>query len=579
MDFLRQNVFPYWKSILVILIPLALLPLPVVIPTSESRCGYVVILMALYWMTEAVPLAITSLLPVVLFPLLGIMSTGDVCIAYMKETNMMFIGGLMVAIAIEHCNLHKRIALGVLLMVGSSPRWLMLGFMITTMFLSMWISNTAATAMMVPIVLAIIDEIYKDEEEEVFHDEYMSNELKLEEKPTKEEEYLESVVSSQQVIVTARKPDKRKVSDEEVGQKNTRDAMMFSVSFSSNIGGTGTLTGTPPNLAMKATLNSLYPEQTDMNFATWMAFNVPGMLINVFIAWIWLQLLFIGFDWKAERENKQAQQKARALIKMKLKELGPMTFHEAMVLTLFIILALLWFFRDPQFIPGWAAPWHEIGIQVEDATAAILIVTLMFMIPAQPDFWCLRPKEATGKVKAGPALLNWQVCQDKIPWGIVLLLGGGFALSDAVKVSGLSDWLGIQLEGLKVLPQFAILVIVCVMTAIVTEVASNTATANILLPVLAKMSEQIGVNPLYLMLPAAVTCSYAFMLPVATPPNAIVFTAGKMKAKEMIKTGFMMNIFCVIVLCALTETLGVALFDIKTFPDWANKTEITIVSP
>ncbi|KAK2714010.1 hypothetical protein QYM36_008568 [Artemia franciscana] len=418
-----------------------------------------------------------------------------------------------------------------------------------------------------------------DEEEEVFHDEYMSNELKLEEKPTKEEEYLESVVSSQQVIVTARKPDKRKVSDEEVGQKNTRDAMMFSVSFSSNIGGTGTLTGTPPNLAMKATLNSLYPEQTDMNFATWMAFNVPGMLINVFIAWIWLQLLFIGFDWKAERENKQAQQKARALIKMKLKELGPMTFHEAMVLTLFIILALLWFFRDPQFIPGWAAPWHEIGIQVEDATAAILIVTLMFMIPAQPDFWCLRPKEATGKVKAGPALLNWQVCQDKIPWGIVLLLGGGFALSDAVKVSGLSDWLGIQLEGLKVLPQFAILVIVCVMTAIVTEVASNTATANILLPVLAKMSEQIGVNPLYLMLPAAVTCSYAFMLPVATPPNAIVFTAGKMKAKEMIKTGFMMNIFCVIVLCALTETLGVALFDIKTFPDWANKTEITIVSP
>ncbi|KAK2714009.1 hypothetical protein QYM36_008568 [Artemia franciscana] len=412
-----------------------------------------------------------------------------------------------------------------------------------------------------------------DEEEEVFHDEYMSNELKLEEKPTKEEEYLESVVSSQQVIVTARKPDKRR------SKKNVLRASLLAVAYSANIGGTGTIIGSSPQLAFKGILATLYPEQTDMNFATWMAFNVPGMLINVFIAWIWLQLLFIGFDWKAERENKQAQQKARALIKMKLKELGPMTFHEAMVLTLFIILALLWFFRDPQFIPGWAAPWHEIGIQVEDATAAILIVTLMFMIPAQPDFWCLRPKEATGKVKAGPALLNWQVCQDKIPWGIVLLLGGGFALSDAVKVSGLSDWLGIQLEGLKVLPQFAILVIVCVMTAIVTEVASNTATANILLPVLAKMSEQIGVNPLYLMLPAAVTCSYAFMLPVATPPNAIVFTAGKMKAKEMIKTGFMMNIFCVIVLCALTETLGVALFDIKTFPDWANKTEITIVSP
>ncbi|KAI9557048.1 hypothetical protein GHT06_016845 [Daphnia sinensis] len=579
IETLRFRVLPYWKTYILVLLPLVLLPLPVIGQGKEARAGYVIIIMAIYWMTEALPLAITSLLPVVLFPLLGIMSTGKVCTAYMKETNMMFIGGLMVALTIEHCNLHKRIALRVLLLVGASPRWLMLGFMLTTMFLSMWISNTATTAMMVPIVEAVVQELFKDGDEEMKRDPNVrmvpdgmstcssSNTFDIDLDSSEgvsqnlEAVSIDSIAdvgkSCQELTSSADQSDDLCV--------NMRKCFLLSVAYSANIGGTGTSIGSGTNLVLKGVFKELYGSAPGLNFASWMAFNVPGMLINTFLAWIWLQCLFLGFKRTTADDNAHAAV-VKKLIRTKYEELGPMTFHELATLILFILCVALWFFRDPQFITGWAE--FLPAVEVDDATAVMTIVLLLFIIPAKPKFW----NRQTGERNCdgpSPALLEWKLVQDRLPWGIVLLLGGGFALSDASKASGLSSWLGDQLAVLSFLPPFAIMLIICIMTAAVTEVASNTATANILLPILSEMAVTIKVNPLFLMLPATVTCSYAFMLPVATPPNAIVFAAGKMNPVDMVKAGLLMNVVCVVVICVLMASFGSFIFGFDEFPDWA----------
>nr|CAH0105112.1 unnamed protein product [Daphnia galeata] len=563
LKFFRNHIFPFWKSIIVVSVPLLLLPLPVISGTKEALCGYTILIMAIFWMTEALPLPITSLIPVVAFPLFGILDTGAVCMAYMKETNMMFIGGLILALGIEFCNLHKRVALAVLLLVGAKPRWLMVGFMGTTAFLSMWISNTATTAMMVPIVEAVVAELYKDAEDEKSvrssHTTVaISNDSIAELVPDSQtKENPEKNLPFSQEAKAAEKEKRRKV----------RVGIMMSIAYASNIGGTGSLIGSSPQLALKGIVQETFGT-TELNFASWMAFNIPGVIINLFFAWLWIQFLFIGFN--EQSSDAEGERQVKKMIRKKFNDLGPVTFHEAAVLVLFLICVMLWFFRDPGFVPGWA---HFIeDAHVDDATAVMIIVMFLFSIPAKPSFWCLRPKGETGPEKPSPALLDWKYVQDRLPWGIVLLLGGGFALSDATEASGLSDWIGQQLTGLQVLPPFVIMLIICIITATITEIASNTATANILLPILADTAVSIKVNPLYLMVPATVTCSYAFMLPVATPPNAIVFSAAKMNPVEMMKAGWFMNLVCVIVICVLMETWGNVIFNSKDFPIWANST-------
>ncbi|XP_046440679.1 solute carrier family 13 member 5-like [Daphnia pulex] len=565
LKFLRNHIFPYWRSIIVVSVPLLLLPLPIIAGTKEASCGYIILIMAIYWMTEALPLPITSLIPVVAFPLFGILDTGDVCMAYMKETNMMFIGGLILALGIEFCNLHKRVALAVLLLVGAKPRWLMVGFMGTTAFLSMWISNTATTAMMVPIVEAVVAELYKDEDEKSVGSSHItvaiSNDSIQELVPDSLSFKDNSEKSSSSPLSQAAKDTEKE------RRRKVRVGVMMCIAYASNIGGTGSLIGSSPQLALKGIVQETFGT-TELNFASWMAFNIPGVIINLFFAWLWIQYLFIGF--KGQSSDQDREKEVKKMIRRKFRDLGPMTFHEGAVLILFIICVMLWFFRDPGFVPGWA---HFIeDAHVDDATAVMIIVLFLFSIPAKPAFWCLRPLGETGPEKPSPALLDWKYVQDRLPWGIVLLLGGGFALSDATQASGLSDWIGQQLIVLKVLPPFVIMLIICIITATITEIASNTATANILLPILADTAVSIGVNPLYLMVPATVTCSYAFMLPVATPPNAIVFSAAKMNPVEMMKAGWFMNLVCVVVICVLMETWGSVIFNSNEFPAWANTT-------
>ncbi|XP_064082052.1 Na(+)/citrate cotransporter-like isoform X5 [Macrobrachium nipponense] len=587
-------VRPFWRTIWVVLTPILLSPIPLAMNHAAARCGYVILIMAAYWMTEALPLAVTALIPVFAFPLLGILSTGECCLVYMKETNMMFLGGLTVAIAVEHCNLHKRIALFVILNVGQSPRRLMAGFMLTTMFLSMWISNTASTAMMVPIVDAILVELYATRSKKLPEENATAIDLsansgqnQLELSPAGEngvtdghniKERAEAeggVVTTTEVVTTKSTSLTATPPDEEC--RALRDMCFLATAYAANIGGTGSLTGTGPNLVVKGVLASSFSQPTGLNFATWMAFNVPGMILCVILAWVWLQVLFMGLFRKKspiQQSTPERTNAVRKLIRQKYKELGPMTHHEATVLTLFIILVLLWLFRAPEFVPGWSAWFKDAfeGIEVDDATPAMLIVTLLFILPARLNFWCFRNPKDPGPPQPSPACMNWQVVHEKIPWGVVLLLGGGFAMAEGANKSGLSAWLGDQLVAFNVMPKEAIVFVVSLMTAMLTEVASNTATASILLPVLKEMALNINVNPLYLMLPAAVCCSYAFMLPVATPPNAIVFSAANMKSADMMKAGFLMNIICVVVITVMINTLGVALFDLQHMPPWANST-------
>ncbi|GAB6030174.1 hypothetical protein CHUAL_005850 [Chamberlinius hualienensis] len=588
----KSKILPYWRSYVLIITPLALLPLLIVVGTKEARCGYGILLMAVYWMTEALPLPVTSLLPVVLFPLFGIMSTEEACRQYLKETNMMFIGGLIVAIAVEHCCLHKRIALKVLLFIGCGPKRLMAGFMFVTMFLSMWISNTATTAMMMPIVEAVLDELFRNEmpERDEITEVKCMNTLVITE--SKQNLGIPKVKTCETTLYDSKedldamdnsniewKPssnggsgpstptgeEMRKAYKAE--KKLYRVIVMLSVAYSANIGGTGTMTGSGPNLVLKGMLTNIYGPNTGLNFATWMLFGIPTMLLCVVGAYGWLLFLY-RFKRPKIHSDEDNSKFVRHIVKVKYDDLGPITFHEICVLVLFIAVVLLWFFRDPQFIPGWASLFPLA--EVDDGTAAIFVCIFLFAVPASINFWCFRRGDARNLAdKPGPSLLDWNVVQKKMPWGVVILLGGGFSMAEASKVSGLSAWLGQQLVPLHVLPPAAIVVVVCIMTAAVTEVTSNVATATVLLPVLSNLAKSLEVHPLYLMFPATITCSYAYMLPIATPPNAIAFSTGKMKSKDMLFPGLFMNILCVAVITLTINTLGVAIFDLNTFPDWA----------
>ncbi|XP_051956580.1 solute carrier family 13 member 2-like [Xyrauchen texanus] len=594
--------------LIIFITPFLILPLPLVIPTPEAKCGFAIILMALYWCTECMPLAITALLPVVLFPMMGIMQSGQVCVQYLKDTNMLFIGGLLVAIAVEHWNLHKRIALRVLLIVGVRPALLMLGFMIVTAFLSMWISNTATTAMMLPISQAVLKQLSTTEAE--------ADEKELREGQYNQAFELAEVSDTKPPLDDYDTGDKLSISsDPEAGinplsehRRKEREAkylrlskgMSLSVCYSASIGGTATLTGTTPNLILKGQMDEIFPDNADViNFASWFGFAFPNMVLMLVLSWLWLQCIYLGFNFKKSfgcGTNDEGDKDAYRVMKNEYKKLGLISFAEGAVLVIFVLLVILWFTREPGFMPGWASElFNKNGQFVTDGTVAILMSTLFFIIPSRVEcFSSSKEKNYEGegveqegekqdnedkqekkerkKLAAPPTLLNWKVVHERMPWNIVLLLGGGFALASGSEVSGLSIWLGKSLAPLKNIPPFAISLILCLLVGTFTECSSNTATTTLFLPILASMATTIGLHPLYVMLPCTISASLAFMLPVATPPNAIAFSYGNLKVLDMARAGFMLNIIGILCINLGINTWGWALFKLDTFPSWTNVT-------
>ncbi|XP_016130406.1 solute carrier family 13 member 2-like isoform X1 [Sinocyclocheilus grahami] len=590
---------------IIFITPLLILPLPLVFPTPEARCGFAIILMALYWCTECMPLAITALLPVILFPMMGIMESGKVCVEYLKDTNMLFIGGLLVAIAVEHWNLHKRIALSVLLIFGVRPALLMMGFMIVTAFLSMWISNTATTAMMLPISQAVLEQLSATEAD--------SDEKELREGQDNQAfELTEVNIKHPLDNVTGDKPNnnpdlearinalsERRRKEREVKYLRLFKVMSLSVCYSASIGGTATLTGTTPNLILKGQMDDIFPDNNDViNFASWFGFAFPNMVLMLALSWFWLQFMYLGFNLKNSFGcglKNEGDKEAYRVMKNEYKKLGPISFAEGAVLVIFVTLVILWFTREPGFMPGWATElFNKNGQYVTDGTVAIFMSTLFFVIPSRLHCSCSvsandehdeeaegvgeeekQKKDKKNKLRGTPTLLNWKVVQEHMPWNIVLLLGGGFALARGSEVSGLSKWLGESLAPLQSIPPFAISLILCFLVGTFTECSSNTATTTLFLPILAFMATTIGLHPLYVMLPCTISASLAFMLPVATPPNAIAFSYGNLKVLDMAKAGFILNIIGILSINLGINTWGMAMFNLGTFPAWANTTNAT----
>uniref|UniRef100_A0A3B4AA03 Solute carrier family 13 member 5a n=1 Tax=Periophthalmus magnuspinnatus TaxID=409849 RepID=A0A3B4AA03_9GOBI len=542
-----MSVLPVWVRILrrvwslkttFILVFTPFLLLPLATGTKEAACAYVIAVMAVYWCTEALPLAVTALLPTVLFPLLGIMESKDVCVQYLKDTNFLFVGGLLVAVAVEHWDVHKRIALRVLLMVGVRPALLMLGFMMVTAFLSMWISNTATTAMMVPIVQAVLDQG---------------------ESPTgtrREEPLLVLSLGVEELC------------DEEEESLRRSKGLLLSVCYAASIGGIATLTGTGPNLVLVGQMSQLFPQNGDViNFASWFAFAFPTMILMLLLAWLWLQLLYIGCkSCGCGSSRSEEEDSAFALIQEQHRSLGPISFAQCSVLLLFSLMVALWFTRDPRFMDGWATHLFNNNKEyVTDATVALFVAVLLFILPSEPPthlcFWRSTPSESSVPAGPAPALLTWGVAQKKMPWNIVLLLGGGFALAKGSEESGLSRWLGEQMTPLQSIPPWAVAVVICLLVATFTECASNVATA-----------QSMSLNPLYVMIPCTLSASFAFMLPVATPPNAIVFSYGYLKVSDMARSGVVMNIIGILCISLAVNSWGRVLFGLDHFPEWANTT-------
>ncbi|XP_053481372.1 solute carrier family 13 member 3 isoform X1 [Ictalurus furcatus] len=585
MDLLKfaKKLWYVRKQLVLLITPGLLLPLLFLVPEKEGKCLYVVLLMAVYWCTEALPLAVTALLPICLFPTMGILPSKKVCPQYFLETNFLFLSGLVMATAIEECGLHRRIALRVLKIVGVKPAWLILGMMITSSSLSMWLSNSATTAMMLPIANAILESLFGDLES-------LKERCKITDDPEAQSEVKLHVLLPEKHTLTA---VDRADGIEKIEQKSQEEArkeaeyqlkvwkgFLICIPYAASIGGTATLTGTAPNLIFIGQLKSYFPECDLINFGSWFIFAFPLMFIFLLVSWIWIAFLYGGITTRLcinkRNDRAAAEAKANAVIDEDYKKLGPMTFAEKSISFFFILFAILLFTRDPKFVRGWSVFFSKD--YVSDAVTGVIIISILFFFPSKcPSLrWWLNTRASNTPYVP---LLSWKRVQECVPWNIILLLGGGFAMAKGCEESGLAVWIGGHLQPLVKVPPPVAVMLITAFIACFTEFASNTATIIIFLPVIAELAIHVKVNPLYFMIPATVGCSYAFMLPVSTPPNSIAFASGHLMVKDMAKTGVMMNILGIMCVSLAMNTWGLQMFNLDTYPDWAkplNSTELTV---
>uniref|UniRef100_A0A3Q0S4S2 Solute carrier family 13 member 1 n=1 Tax=Amphilophus citrinellus TaxID=61819 RepID=A0A3Q0S4S2_AMPCI len=551
---LSRGLWNYHSVLLIILTPLLLLPLPLVIETKEAACAFVLLLMAVYWVTEVIPLSMTAMLPAILFPLCGIMTSSGVAKEYFKDFHFLLVGVICLATSIEKWGLHRRIALRLVTLVGVSPAWLMLGFMSGCAFLSMWVQNTSAVTMVMPIVEAVLQQILKAKEE-AYAGEDNPN-LQLDGTETKSLLWILYIrVHAHTHTLThffSKKGQMRRKQDRMLCK-----AMCLGIAYSSNIGGITTLPGTSPNLIFSEYLNQVYPDCNCINFGNWLLLCLPVSVIMLLLTWLWLYWLFIG----SEIISSLCSQFFMHLLFIHHSPIHPFPLcssQEIFTGVVFVVMVLLWLTRSPGFIPGWASLFpHSKSNYVTDATVALLLGVLFFIVPAH------------GPSKKYEAMISWKEFQVSMPWQVALLVGGGFALAKGAEESGLSLWVARLMTPLGELPVLATVAIACIIVTTLTEVASNAATITIFLPILSPLAEAIHVNPLYILIPATLCTSFSFLLPVSNPPNAVVYAYGHITIIDMVKAGLGVNMIGVLAVLLAVATWGVPLFSLDTYPDWA----------
>ena len=453
----------------------------------------VAILMATWWLTEALPLPATSLLPILLFPILGINTIKETAFNYAHPIIFLFLGGFILGLAMQYTNLHKRIAFFIISNFKAGPNFIVLGFMISTAFLSMWISNTATTIMMLPIAISIISVINKGN------------------------------IKNQ-------------------SEKNFAISLILSIAFSATIGGMATLIGTPPNAVMAGMLSKIYNYQ--INFLDWFVIGLPASLLLLPITWFILTKICFPTNKLKNLDGK--------LILKEQNKLGKITIDEIIVCCIFNFTAFLWITRK------WLTNLFEGTLPhgaITDANIAIGAAILLFIMPSfQND---------------KKRLINWEVTKD-LPWGALILIGGGLTLASAINSSGLASWIGSMTGGLENTPIIMITIISIISIIILTELTSNTATASTFIPILGATAIGLGENPLILIIPATLAASCAFMMPVATPPNAIAYASGYLNIKDMIKAGVWINLISFLIILVIVYTILGPVFDVKIgeIPDW-----------
>ncbi|XP_027534970.1 solute carrier family 13 member 1 isoform X2 [Neopelma chrysocephalum] len=582
----------YRRFLLIVLTPLLLLPLPLIIKTKEAECAYTLFVVAIFWLTEALPLAVSALIPAFMFPLFGIMGSKQVASSYFKDFHLLLIGVICLATSIEKWNLHKRVALRMVMLVGVKPAWLMLGFMVSCAFLSMWLSNTSAAAMVMPIVEAVAQQIIRAEAEADALEMSCSNgsvnpALELDEhigecentewKEKQINGYNNNVAST---VCTVEKENERgneqNLPPAEAERKGRKDkysgilkVMCLCIAYSATLGGLTTITGTSTNLIFTEHFNSRYPGCQCINFGSWFILSFPIGVIILLLSWVWLQWLFLEFDFKnmfkCSKKKTAREEASSQVIQEEYKKLGPMSYPEIVTLVLFILMTILWFTRDPGFFPGWSSLFPKYKSYIMDSTAALVIGLLFFIIPAKT---LSRTSNGENTVFGYTPLITWKEFQSCMPWEIAILVGGGFALADGCEVSKLSEWVASKLTPIGSLPLWLVILISCLIVTSVTEVASNAATITIFLPILSPLAEAIHVNPLFILIPATLCTSFAFLLPVSNPSNAIVFSYGHLTVMDMVKAGLGINIIAVAVVMLAIMTWIVPIFDLYTYPSW-----------
>ena len=464
------------------------------VPDAAATMGGLAALMGLCWVSEVVPIPVTSLFPLALFPLFGIATLDEVAANYGKPVIYLFLGGFLLALGLQRSRIHRRIALSIVSSIGSQPTRLILGFMVATAWLSMWINNTATVLVMLPIALAVLEEAEQSVDDK-----------------------------------------------ESLGRLGV--ALMLGIAYSADIGGMATPVGTPPNLVLLQLYSQLLPDRPPLGFGQWMSFGIPLSACFLACGWILLTRVLFRFETKSLFGKTDVIAAAR-------KQLGTIRRDEWITLAIFTTAAVLWVTGADLRLGEWTlVGWrNHLGLNaVGDASVAVICASLLFVIPSTDH--------------PGETLLTWKQSSE-VPWQLLLLFGGGFALAAGFQQSGLSGTIGHVLAGLAGLHPIVLIVVVCVVITFLTEVTSNTATTTLILPILAEAAQGLQVDPLLLMIPATLSASCAFMMPVASPTQAIVFGSGYVTIRQMVRAGIGFNLLGILLVTTLFIFLAKPVFGI-----------------